>query len=789
VHPVPTVLAALAIGAAAARSALVPPAHPLFAGDAVHQIELTFAQPDWWEQLTHNYEDFDDPPYLMADFTWDGGSLDSIGVRFKGNSSYWSYYGLKKSFKLDFDEYLPGQELFGLDKLNLNNGFLDASAVREKCAYELWAFLGEAACRTNYAALTINGEYWGLYLLVEQPDQEFLESRFGGGEEGNLWKGEPHGSLEWLGADPAAYHGDYELKTNEETDDWSALVDLVGALNNEPLEILADSLRGRVDPASAMAMLALDLFTVNLDSYVGRCANYYCYHRDRDDRFAFFKWDMNEAWGIFNLGMPLPQLQQLSLHWLNAEPRPLAARAWQLEGWDAVYLGHVRRLMAGPAQPDTLLARMEALRALIRPWVAADPNTMFTLAQFDANLESNVFASGGPPPGRLIPGLRPFVEARHAWLAGQLGEWEPPAGLALNELMADNAGTLADEAGDFDDWIELVNAGPAPLALGGLGLTDLLEGVPAWAFPDTALAPGGHLLLWADDEPEEGPLHLPFKLSAAGEDLYLTDGATVIDRVTWPALGADIAWGRGPDGVGAWTRLAAATPGAGNQTGGGGADPLVVVNEFLADNDNGLEDETGACEDWLELWNPGPEDAALGGLFLTDDFAQPTRWMLPDTTLPAGGFLVVWCDDDPGDGPLHATFKLSADGEEIGLFGRLENGNALLDGHEFGPQATDVSEGRLADGGPDWGPFAEPTPGEPNAGLAAVSDLAIAWAGGQVELSWTPVAGALGYRVRASDDPQAPYPAGWTLVGETAEPAWSEPLGASPRLYRVTAVR
>lgn len=774
-----------------AQAALKPVEHPLFAGDTVHEIELTFAQPDWWEQLTDNFEDFDDPPYLLASLAWNGGALDSIGVRFKGNSSYWAYYGLKKSFKLDLDEFVSGQELDGLDKLNLNNCFLDASFVREKCAYELCDALGEAACRTNYAALSINGEYWGLYLLVEQPDQEFLESRFGSGEEGNLWKGEPYGSLEWLGADEALYHDDYELKTNEELDDWSTLVDFVDVVNNVPLSALPDSLHNRLDAASALAMLAVDVFTVNLDSYLGRCANYYLYHRDLDDRFAFFKWDQNEAWGIYNQNMSLQQLKQLDPHWSNPQPnaeRPLAEQLWQVPGYDEVYLGHLRRLMAGAAQPDTLLARMEALRDMIRPWVEADPNMMFSVAQFEANLESDVYASGGPPPGRLIPGLRPFIVQRHAWLTGQIGAWTPPAGLALNELMADNGGTLADEAGDFDDWIELVNAGDGPLELGGLGLTDHLEGVPEYALPDTTLAPGARLVLWADEEPEEGPLHLPFKLGASGEDLYLTDGAVVVDRATWPALGSDVAWGRWPDGDGDWRLLGIATPGAENQAGAGGENPVLFVNEFLADNASGLQDETGTCEDWLELWNPGPEAVELGGLFLTDDLTQTAQWVLPDTTLAGGGFLVVWCDDDPGDGPLHATFKLGAGGEEIGLFGRIADGNTLIDSRVFGPQAEDVSEGRLVDGGPDWGFFAEPTPGQSNGALDPVADLAIAYAGGQLSLVWSAVPGAGGYRLWAADSPWASFPGSWTLVAQPVQPAWTGALPGSVRFYRVQAV-
>jgi len=224
-----TSLVFLAILPTLAFASFTPPEHPLFDGDAVHEIHLTFHQADWWDQLVANFEGVEDPEYIPAEFDWADTHFDSIGVRFKGNSSYWSYPGVKKSFKLDIDRYVDGQELEGLDKLNLNNQFMDPSFVREVCAYELSEAAGLASCRTNYAALTINGEYWGLYVIVEQVDQEFLESRFGSSEDGNLWKGDPHGSLEYMGPYDWDYYGAYELKTNEDANDWSALVDLAEA--------------------------------------------------------------------------------------------------------------------------------------------------------------------------------------------------------------------------------------------------------------------------------------------------------------------------------------------------------------------------------------------------------------------------------------------------------------------------------------------------------------------------------------------------------------------------------
>jgi len=714
-----TILTLVLSTAGIAAAALVPPTHPLFDGDAVHEIHLTFNQPDWWDQLRDNFEGLDDPLYLEAEFDWEDVHFDSIGVRFKGNSSY-TYPGVKKSFKLDIDEYVSDQELYGLDKLNLNNCFMDPSFIREKSCYELCQAAGLPTERTNFAALYINGDYWGLYVLVEQLDQEFIESRFGAGEEGNLWKGEPHGSLEYLGSNESSYYGDYELKTNEEENYWSSLVELTDAIDNTPIANLVDTLHPLMDVNSAMAMLAIDNLTVNLDSYIGRCVNYYFYHRDLDGRFVFAKWDVNESWGVFNqYNMSLTQLKQLDPFWTNNRPgedRPLAERLWQVSAYEDIYLGHMKRLMAGAAQPDTLLARMEELRDLIRPYVQADTNKMFSNSEFEAAMTSNIYDGM-----RLIPGLNAFIRDRDTWLRSQIGEWTPIEGLVLNELMASNDTTVADEHGDYDDWIEVANVGNTLINLLGLGLADHLDGTETYAFPDITLAPGEYLVIWADEEPEQGDLHAPFKLDADGEDVYLIDDAVIIDEVAFPALATDVSWGRWPNGAGAWQLLSAATPGAENQNPEEPEEVVLYINEFVALNDTGIQDETGAFEDWLEIYNPGPDSVDMEGLFLTDDLADPVQWSFPAVTLGAGEFLLVWCDNDEEDGPLHTNFKLSGDGEEIGLFGRLAAGNELIDSIVFGVQSDDVSYGRATDGGETWQFFDTPTPGASN--VAVPGDL------------------------------------------------------------------
>ncbi len=429
---IPTARFTFLLVAAVCLAQSTPETHPLFDGDQVHEIRLTFHQPDWWERLRANFEGLADPVYLEADFDWGEVHFDNIGVRFKGNSSYRTYPGKKKSFKLKLNEFVKGQKIAGLDSLNLNNAFKDPAFVREKVYYELAAAAGLPAPRVNYAAVTINGEYWGLYFLVEGVDSAFVESRFGRKEKGNLYKGDPMGTLQWMGPDPERYRRAYEKENNEEADDWSDLIALADTLNNRPLSELSTQL----DMDAAAAFLALDNLTVNLDSYIGSGHNYFLYHRQSDGRFITFPWDPNESWGCFGMNLPIEQLIRLPLDFVPrfqpgppppgqpAPPppppgpaqniRPLAQKFQSDPDLRAHYQAKVRALLDGAAHPDTLLARMSALRDLIRPWVEADTNKMYPTVQFERSFTEH-FRQGMP-----IPGLEPFVRERTSYLREEL---------------------------------------------------------------------------------------------------------------------------------------------------------------------------------------------------------------------------------------------------------------------------------------------------------------------------------------------------------------------------------
>jgi hypothetical protein len=138
----------------------------------------------------------------------------------------------------------------------------------------------------------------------------------------------------------------------------------------------------------------------------------------------------------------------------------------------------------------------------------------------------------------------------------------------------------------------------------------------------------------------------------------------------------------------------------------------VVINELMADNNAAVQSPDGTYPDWIELYNTGNSSVDLSGMYLTDNLANPT-WQFPSgIVIEANGYLLIWADGNVDQGPLHADFKLNANGESVGLF--ASDGGTLIDSVTYDKQIEDVSYGRTSDGSSSWSYMAKPTPGEAN---------------------------------------------------------------------------
>lgn len=158
-----------------------------------------------------------------------------------------------------------------------------------------------------------------------------------------------------------------------------------------------------------------------------------------------------------------------------------------------------------------------------------------------------------------------------------------------------------------------------------------------------------------------------------------------------------------------------------------GTDPNVTVpivryslfiNEFIARGSENVN-EFGSAEDWIEIFNPSFSDVTLtGGRWYISDAGpeNPTKYQLPEITIPSRGFLLVWADNmDTVANDIHTSFALSGSGEHIIIWYIDDMGNGInVDDYLYGEQQSAVSEGRFPDGGAVWTFFNAPTPGAPN---------------------------------------------------------------------------
>ncbi len=155
---------------------------------------------------------------------------------------------------------------------------------------------------------------------------------------------------------------------------------------------------------------------------------------------------------------------------------------------------------------------------------------------------------------------------------------------------------------------------------------------PLAAGESVIINPGQYIVFWADDQTEQGPTHTSFKLGKSGEDIGLfdVDGTTLIDGISFGEQTTDVSYGRSPDGNDMWTFFYGAdiSPNAPNPGGTGGPQQGLYINEFMADNDSITADEYSEYDDWFEIYNAGPTAVDLGGMYLTDDLSEPTKFMI-----------------------------------------------------------------------------------------------------------------------------------------------------------------
>lgn len=351
----------------------------LFDGSRVHRVDIQVE--DWEAFLASAPEE----EYIPATVEIDGEAFRQVGLRAKGNNSLrlTAEYGLSRySLKLEFDHYTDGS-YHGLDKLSLDASFQDNSYLKTWLVFDIMEFLGVPTPLHSFVWVTVNGQPWGLFLAVEEPEEAFARRNFGA-NHGQLYKPDYRSlaeenadvHLRYTTDEPEDYPGIFEnAKLESSAADRQRLVDSLKILNS------GEDLETAVDVEQVLRYFVGQVFVMNWDSYLGHTGHNYLLYEE-EGKLSMLPWDYNLAFGTYALGMTDPITDPnilLNYPILTPAPgehmtkRPLYHKLMQVEEYFQQYQAYFRWFLAEYVESGELSAALWQTAELIAPYVEADP--------------------------------------------------------------------------------------------------------------------------------------------------------------------------------------------------------------------------------------------------------------------------------------------------------------------------------------------------------------------------------------------------------------------------------
>lgn len=351
----------------------------LFDGSRVHRVDIQVE--DWEAFLASAPEE----EYIPATVEIDGEAFRQVGLRAKGNNSLrlTEEYGLSRySLKLEFDHYTDGS-YHGLDKLSLDASFQDNSYLKTWLAFDIMEFLGVPTPLRSFVWVTVNGQPWGLFLAVEEPEEAFARRNFGA-NHGQLYKPDYRSlaeenadvHLRYTTGEPEDYPGIFEnAKLDPSAADRQRLVDSLKTLDS------GQRLEEAVDVDEVLRYFVGQVFVMNWDSYLGHTGHNYLLYEE-EGKLSMLPWDYNLAFGTYALGMTDPITDPnvlLNYPILTPAPgeymtkRPLYHKLLQVEEYFQQYQAYFRWFLAEYVESGELSAALWQAAELIAPYVKSDP--------------------------------------------------------------------------------------------------------------------------------------------------------------------------------------------------------------------------------------------------------------------------------------------------------------------------------------------------------------------------------------------------------------------------------
>lgn len=590
--------------------------------------------------------------YLQADMSYESPEvplqiLENVGIRLRGAAARGS---AKKSFKISFQEFgNDDREFYSLQKLNLNCDFQDPHLMRAKLCTDLFRLMGVDAARVGYSMLYINDDYRGLFANYEQFDKSFLKTRFED-ENGNLYKCD--------GAPMTLGSGGYTLTTNEDEKNYSDIHDFINVLNTTGPENFKEEIERVFNVDEMLMYIASNVLLGAWDDYWVLVKNYYLYHDPYTDQFNYIPHDFDGSLGTYWYPKDMDVAYEDVYDWSPNSNRPMVEKLLEVPEYKDRYTHFLRMLCMYAFSMEGMETEIDRTADMIRDTLIADPYWGWNDGDFDTAMEESL------PGSNVLYGLKEYIRLRRNSALEQLEAIGP----YIQQL--ERLPLLPGESNEVSIShlvVDMAQVTKVNLVYEGTSLSGQVEMSEGEDFVYSARIPAQ---------------------SGGGEVRYYVEATNSEGEISrYPANGE---WETYPINY---------------------LPPGILINEILASNDSTIQDNYGEYDDFLELYNTENESVNLMGMYVSDDLLEPRKWRLGNLDIPANGFLLLWADDDTEQGSDHLGFKLSASGEELGLFDRDEYANLGLDSLSYASLDPDISLGRTEDGSPTWFLFLNPTPG------------------------------------------------------------------------------
>jgi len=650
--------------------------------NVLRTISLTFTQANWQTLLANGRTTGIDIPgtLVMNNAVTNYG----VGARYKGNTSYTGMGGAaptKKSLNINLDYTNSEARLMGYSTLNLNNAYTDETIMREALYFD--TMRQYTVCpKGAMARLYINGTYWGVYSSAQQPNNDLIKEYFpstdgdrwrapnmgtgtGGGGPGGGGMGGSGSAFSYLGTNAASYTNNYELKSDYNTNAWPRLVHATYVLNNTGATLFRDAVENVIAVDRWLWFLALENIFTDEDSYYYKGADYCFYYEPESGRFHPVEYDGNES--FISSDYTLSPVQGAT-----DNSRPLLYKLLSNAELRQRYLAHMRTVLEESYRPDIMTPAINHFAALSMADIANDTKKGYTMQAYTNDLVA----------------LKTFVTNRYKFLTNY-SELRPLAPV-ITSVSTPNPIPTALETPTITAQVQTNGAATGsvwlyyrPKTYGRFTVVQMFDdgahndgeaGDGVYGASTTNYPAGTKVHYYVEARSANATKTASFSPARAEQETYKYKVAIALTNET-----------------------------------------PVVINELMASNSKTCADPQGQYDDWIELHNITDADVDLTGRYLSDEPFNPRKWAFPDgTIIPAQGYLLIWADEDTADTPgLHASFKLSASGEQLFLIDTDANNNLALDAVSFGAQETDRSYGRLPSDTNTFG-IMSPTPGQPN---------------------------------------------------------------------------